>query len=38
MSIRKYVKDLEKIVDGQSDVVGYAFAVNGKINSVDETR
>lgn len=34
-STKKYVKDLEKIVDGRSDVVGYAFAINGKINSVD---
>ncbi|HLJ51115.1 MAG TPA: DUF6569 family protein [Bryobacteraceae bacterium] len=30
-----YVKDLAKIVDGKSDVVGYAYAVNGKLNSAD---
>jgi len=34
-STKKYVQDLEKVVNGQTDVVGYAFAINGKINSVD---
>ncbi|CAN5467154.1 hypothetical protein BH11CYA1_BH11CYA1_01290 [soil metagenome] len=34
-STEKYVHDLEKVVYGHSDVVGYAFAINGKINSVD---
>jgi hypothetical protein len=30
-----YVRDLAKIVNGQKDVVGYAFAINGKVNSAD---
>lgn len=30
-----YVKTLEPIVNGKSDVVGYAFAINGKVNSAD---
>jgi hypothetical protein len=30
-----YLRDLAKIVDGQSDVVGYAYAINGKLNSAD---
>lgn len=30
-----YVRDLAKIVDGRKDVVGYAFAINGKLNSAD---
>jgi len=31
----KYIKKLASIVDGQSDVIGYAFAINGKVNSAD---
>lgn len=31
----KYIKKLSSIVDGQSDVIGYAFAINGKVNSAD---
>jgi hypothetical protein len=31
----KYVQKLESIVNGQSDVIGYAFAINGKVNSAD---
>src|ERR1044072_2865037 len=30
-----YVSNLNKIVDGKPDVVGYAFAINGKVNSAD---
>jgi len=30
-----YVSSLKKIVDGKPDVVGYAFAINGKVNSAD---
>ena len=30
-----YVRDLAKIVDGQNDVVGYAYAINGKLNSAE---
>jgi hypothetical protein len=30
-----YLRDLAKIVDGQSDAVGYAYAINGKLNSAE---
>jgi hypothetical protein len=30
-----YLRDLSKIVDGKPDVVGYAFAINGQVNSAD---
>jgi hypothetical protein len=30
-----YVKALSHVADGQRDVIGYAFAINGKINSAD---
>jgi len=30
-----YLADLKKIVDGKPDVIGYAFAINGKVNSAD---
>src|SRR5215471_3423063 len=30
-----YVKALSGIVEGKNDVVGYVFAINGKINSAD---
>ena len=30
-----YTKDLAHIIEGQKDVVGYAFAVNGKVSSAD---
>jgi hypothetical protein len=33
--INEYVKNLSHAADGKSDVIGYAFAVNGKINSAD---
>jgi hypothetical protein len=32
---RAYIKNLSKIVEGRPDVVGYAFAINGKLNSAD---
>jgi hypothetical protein len=31
----EYVNRLRGIIDGKSDVIGYAFAVNGRINSAD---
>lgn len=34
-SIDEYVKNLSSITNGKSDVIGFAFAVNGKINSAD---
>ena len=34
-NVDEYVKKLGGIINGQSDVIGYAFAVNGKINSAD---
>ncbi|MEQ1922898.1 MAG: DUF6569 family protein [Pyrinomonadaceae bacterium] len=34
-SIDEYIKKLGSIIDGQSDVIGYAFAINGQINSAD---
>ncbi len=33
--VDKYVKALGGIVDGKSDVVGFSFAVNGRLNSTD---
>src|ERR1051325_502785 len=30
-----YIKKLVKVVEGQADVIGYAFAINGHINSAD---
>ena len=34
-SIDGYLEDLAGIVKGQSDVIGYAFAIDGKLNSAD---
>ena len=34
-TVSGYTKALEKIVAGKSDVIGYAFAINGEINSAD---
>jgi len=34
-TVDDYVKRLEGVINGQSDVIGYAFAVNGQINSAD---
>lgn len=33
--IDKYVSDLARAPEGKSDVIGYAFAINGKVNSAD---
>lgn len=30
-----YQRDLGRVINGKNDVVGYAFTVNGKLNSVD---
>lgn len=30
-----YVRKLSGLIDGKSDVIGYAFAINGKVNSAD---
>ncbi|MEO7540106.1 MAG: DUF6569 family protein [Pyrinomonadaceae bacterium] len=34
-TVDEYIKSLAAITDGKSDVIGYAFAINGKINSAD---
>jgi hypothetical protein len=34
-NVDEYVRNLGKIADGKTDVIGYAFAINGKINSAD---
>ena len=34
-NIDDYVKALDNIIDGKSDVIGYAVAINGKVNSAD---
>lgn len=34
-SSEAYITKLSKIVESQSDVIGYAFAINGKVNSAD---
>jgi hypothetical protein len=31
----EYVKALSGVIDGENDVIGYAFAINGKVNSAD---
>lgn len=31
----EYVRHLNSIIQGKNDVIGYAFAINGKINSAD---
>lgn len=30
-----YIKSLSNIVNGRTDVIGYVFAINGKVNSAD---
>src|SRR5207249_8419064 len=30
-----YLKELTEIVEGKPDTIGYAFAINGKVNSAD---
>lgn len=34
-NVDDYVRKLGSVINGQSDVIGYAFAVNGQINSAD---
>jgi ARG and Rhodanese-Phosphatase-superfamily-associated Protein domain len=34
-SADSYIKALSGVVDGKNDVIGYVFAINGKINSAD---
>jgi len=34
-NIDEYVRALSGVINGKSDVIGYAFAINGKINSAD---
>jgi hypothetical protein len=34
-SIEGYLADLKKAIDGKPDVIGYAFAIDGKVNSAD---
>lgn len=35
VSVEDYVKNLSGVVNGKSDVIGYAVAINGKISSAD---
>ncbi|MEO8433271.1 MAG: DUF6569 family protein [Pyrinomonadaceae bacterium] len=34
-SADEYIKALSRITQGKNDVIGYAFAINGKVNSAD---
>lgn len=34
-TIDEYVQKLSGVINGKSDVIGYAFAINGRINSAD---
>jgi ARG/rhodanese/phosphatase superfamily protein len=34
-SIDGYLRDLKTVIDGRNDVIGYAFAINGNVNSAD---
>ncbi len=34
-SVDEYIRNLNRTINGGSDVIGYAFAVNGQINSAD---
>jgi hypothetical protein len=34
-TVDSYIKELSSIIDGKEDVIGFAFAVNGRINSAD---
>ncbi len=31
----EYIRNLQNIIAGKNDVIGYAFAINGKLNSAD---
>ena len=34
-SVKPYVKKLISVVDGKKDVIGFAYAINGKVNSAE---
>ena len=34
-NVDAYIKQLSTVIDGKSDVIGYAFSINGRINSAD---
>ena len=34
-TVDEYIKNLSSAITGKTDVIGYAFAINGKINSAD---
>jgi hypothetical protein len=34
-NVDQYIRQLSGAINGKSDVIGYAFAINGKINSAD---
>jgi hypothetical protein len=34
-TVERYMQEFSPIIDGRSDVIGYAFAINGKVNSAD---
>lgn len=34
-TIQEYLAKLEPLISGKPDVIGYAFAINGKVNSAD---
>jgi hypothetical protein len=34
-TVDEYIKNLNSAITGKSDVIGYAFAINGEINSAD---
>jgi ARG and Rhodanese-Phosphatase-superfamily-associated Protein domain len=33
--VERFVQEFSPIIDGRSDVIGYAFVINGKVNSAD---
>lgn len=34
-AVREYTRELALVTAGKDDVIGYAFAINGKVNSID---
>ena len=34
-TVDEYVRNLSNVINGKTDVIGYAFAINGKLNSAD---
>lgn len=34
-NVDDYIRNLGNVINGKSDVIGYSFAINGKINSAD---